>query len=461
MTVSEPEQNLELLRQRVLANLSNRTSSGLVKVRLNNLEMEQVQIYKMLENTIKFNEGKSCLVIGPRGSGKTTMVNNALLDLQERFPNMFYVIRISGFYQSDDKSAIKEIARQLDWHLLRHSGNWSVSFERFSANDTMNSVMSVLDGSQLMEGKDQNGDDDEMQMPIIFVIDELDKYTNDAKQTLLYNLFDVAQSSSNSHAVAVIGLTTVTGVREQLEKRVKSRFSQKVIQLTKPRQLAEFCDSVYCMISVDPDDFEPSMLELAQRYNSHMKTLLGGASELRKLVVRNFYTVKDLNILKSQLTPFIAKMDMTTFSGGPIPLVNTNNRSFQILASLSELELKLVICAGRQLLKNSMDQVNFNIAYEEFERISSSQTNTLNSQLQTMGRVKLDSAHHSRDLMLACWERLIYYGLLVEPIRQINGINSSFYTGGESNKMFHLDVTVEDVARLFRHTDWVTKWCRI
>ncbi|KAH3664093.1 hypothetical protein OGAPHI_004807 [Ogataea philodendri] len=431
------------------------------KVSLANLEMEYMQIYKMLENTIKFNEGKSCLVIGPRGTGKTSLVNNALLELGEKFRNMFYVIRISGVYQNDDKSAIKEIARQLDWHLLRHSDQPNASFEKFSANETMNSVMSVLDGSRLEEDKDQDDEHEETQMPIIFVIDELEKYTNDAKQTLLYNLFDVAQSSSKSHAVAVLGLTTVTGVREQLEKRVKSRFSQKVIQLTKVKQLSEFCDMVLCLLKVSLDGLDESTARWAATYNEHIEKQVQGPSELRKLVVHNFYTTKDLNMLKNQLAAYLVQQDLTSLGGGSFPKLDTNNRSFQVLASLSEMELRLVICAGRQLLKNSMDQVNFNIAYEEFDKMTKSQTNTLNSQLQTMGRVKLDLATHSKDILLRCWERLIMFGLLVEPIRQINGINSSFYTGGESNKMFYLDVTLDEVAKLFRQTEWVAKWCRL
>ncbi len=46
-------------------------------------------------------------------------------------------------------------------------------------------------------------------------------------QTLLYNLFDVAQS--RAAPIIVVGLTTELDVVENLEKRVKSRFNHRQV----------------------------------------------------------------------------------------------------------------------------------------------------------------------------------------------------------------------------------------
>jgi origin recognition complex subunit 4 len=48
-------------------------------------------------------------------------------------------------------------------------------------------------------------------------------------QTLLYNLFDVAQSAQTP--ICVLGITSRLDVVELLEKRVKSRFSHRQIFL--------------------------------------------------------------------------------------------------------------------------------------------------------------------------------------------------------------------------------------
>jgi len=41
--------------------------------------------------------------------------------------------------------------------------------------------------------------------PVIIILDEFDLFTQHNKQTLLYNLFDIAQSNQNP--IVVIGLT--------------------------------------------------------------------------------------------------------------------------------------------------------------------------------------------------------------------------------------------------------------
>lgn len=64
---------------------------------------------------------------------------------------------------------------------------------------------------------------------LIFIIDEFDLFCGHQNQTLLYNLFDVAQSAQTP--ICVLGLTSRLDVIELLEKRVKSRFSHRQISL--------------------------------------------------------------------------------------------------------------------------------------------------------------------------------------------------------------------------------------
>lgn len=64
---------------------------------------------------------------------------------------------------------------------------------------------------------------------LIFIIEEFDLFCTHHNQTLLYNLFDVAQSAQTP--ICVLGLTRRFDVVELLEKRVKSRFSHRQIFL--------------------------------------------------------------------------------------------------------------------------------------------------------------------------------------------------------------------------------------
>lgn len=442
-------------RKRVLEQLSSRTTSGTRKVPLYQLESEERQLYKVLESTVKYREGKSVLLVGPRAVGKTTMINNCLLELQQKYDGQFLVIRISGLFEHDDKSAVREIARQLDLMADNDEDDLEdgddeyvhrAGFEKLSSNATMHAIMGILDRSRLEE--DSKATDE--QIPLIFVIDEIDRYTTNARQTLLYNLFDIAQSSSKEtgSTLTIIGVTTRTTVREQLEKRVKSRFSQRVIQISKRRSVDDFCECVRTMLSVEGDE----------SWNQKVKDLLQTrGSQLRKMVVSNFYTVKDLNLVKNSLVPLVA-------SGlAEVPAVEDNSLdAYRVMDTLSELELKLLVCSARVKAKSGVDKVNFNVVFDEYRELAKKQRTALRSQMETMGvSLRGEGYETSRNLLLSCWERLADLGVMGDAMKQINGVSATSYTGGEFNKVYICDVQLDELMKHFKHVAWVEPWCRI
>ena len=87
---------------------------------------------------------------------------------------------------------------------------------------------------------------------IIFLIDEFDLFATHARQTLLYNLFDIAQA--RKAPIAVLGLTTRIDVVESLEKRVKSRFSHRYVYLSLPTNVSAFWDICRQGLRVDDED---------------------------------------------------------------------------------------------------------------------------------------------------------------------------------------------------------------
>ena len=87
---------------------------------------------------------------------------------------------------------------------------------------------------------------------VVFVIDEFDLFATHARQTLLYNLFDIAQA--RKAPIAVLGLTTRIDVVESLEKRVKSRFSHRYVYLSVPKTLQAYWDICRQGLVVDEED---------------------------------------------------------------------------------------------------------------------------------------------------------------------------------------------------------------
>ncbi|XP_063217743.1 origin recognition complex subunit 4 isoform X2 [Bacillus rossius redtenbacheri] len=180
-------------------------------------ENEKTNVLTLLKRTIEFGESNSALIIGPRGSGKTTLVRHALRELRQApsFDAQALVVRLDGRVHTDDHLALKQITRQLG---LEAAVGDKV-FRSFAENLTF-----------LLECLKSGGRD--TSKCVLFILEEFDLFCGHHNQTLLYNLFDVAQSAQAP--VCVLGLTVRLDVVELLEKRVKSRFSHRQVFVLPP-----------------------------------------------------------------------------------------------------------------------------------------------------------------------------------------------------------------------------------
>lgn len=73
--------------------------------------------------------------------------------------------------------------------------------------------------------------------PTIVILDAFDLFAQHARQSLLYCLLDTVQSckvGQGNNGVAVVGITTRIDTINMLEKRVKSRFSGRMIRTAPP-----------------------------------------------------------------------------------------------------------------------------------------------------------------------------------------------------------------------------------
>jgi origin recognition complex subunit 4 len=114
----------------------------------------------------------------------------------------------------DDVSAAKELCRQLslDGSLPRTRKPSLEHYLRF-----------FLDS--LKEGRAGN-------VPVAIILHNFELFALRAKQTLLYNLFDITQSAK--YQVCIIGTSARLDVTELLEKRLRSRFSCRQVLLAPP-----------------------------------------------------------------------------------------------------------------------------------------------------------------------------------------------------------------------------------
>ena len=221
-------EQLTLIQARVLEKLMGRKALPLI-----GLEDEIAKVYQVVEQTVVSGEGNSMLVIGARGCGKTTLVEKVISDLSKENKENFHVVRLNGFIHTDDKLALRDIWRQLgkemevEEDLVNKTSNYA---------DTLASLLALLSHPDEISAAETGA----TAKSVVFVIDEFDLFTQHARQTLLYNLFDIAQA--RKAPIAVLGVTTRIDVVEALEKRVKSRFSHRYVHLPLPKSFTVYKD---------------------------------------------------------------------------------------------------------------------------------------------------------------------------------------------------------------------------
>jgi origin recognition complex subunit 4 len=228
----ELSQGLTLLKLVALSKLSSRRP-----IPLANLTSEYNKVHTLLSATVQSGESNSMLLIGARGSGKSTLINTALQDISRSSKDHFHTVRLNGFVQTDDKLALREIWRQLGREMEIDDDGENGPGKSYA--DTLTMLLALLSHPDEISGR-TGGAENQVAKSVIFIMDEFDLFATHPRQTLLYNLLDIAQS--RKAPIAVLGLTTRIDVTEALEKRVKSRFSHRYVHLPLPKGLGQFTE---------------------------------------------------------------------------------------------------------------------------------------------------------------------------------------------------------------------------
>ena len=118
------EKAARLVKKTILEKVTGRRP-----LRLIGLKEEYQKVHQTVEQSVVAGEGNSLLIIGARGTGKSTvsscllvamsgpkrdqLVESVIGDLSREHETDFHVVRLNGFVHTDDKLALKDIWRQL------------------------------------------------------------------------------------------------------------------------------------------------------------------------------------------------------------------------------------------------------------------------------------------------------------------------------------------------------------
>lgn len=410
------------LKTRILGNITGKQRLPLV-----NLDTEYQKVHQLIEQTVLAGEGNSMLVIGSRGTGKTTLVETVIADLAFDHREEFHIVRLNGFIHTDDKLALREIWRQLGREMEVEDSMGS----RSNYADTLTSLLALL--SHPVEA---DGAQDQTAKSVVFVIDEFDLFASHPRQTLLYNLFDVAQS--RNAPIAVLGITTKIDVVESLEKRVKSRFGQRYVHLSLPKSLPAFqaiCQSAlipqpsHTSVSTRLNPFNRIHQNLHSAWSTYISALFSEDPALQSHLLKIYTLSKSVPaFLTSSLLPIAALPLLPT--GPSFHPLSAPDSKLALLPGLSDLGLGLLIAAARLDIVLDADVCNFNLCYDEYVTLGSRSKarSSAAGQLATSG-----SRVWSRTVARGAWESLVKLELVV-PV------------GGRGEGMWRAEVALEEIG---------------
>lgn len=417
------------------------------------------EIHSIIEHTIKDYEGHSLLLVGPRGSGKTYVADKAIDDLRQKYKNHLITIKLNALLHHDDKLAFREIARQLDIHSRVMRQELADTFEQRAISDTFANILKILDSNARNSDEGQG-------IPVVIIIDEIEKFTGGGKQTLLYNLFELSQSSKTP--ICVIGISTKATTRELLEKRVRSRFSQRIVSTERAPTLEVFWENARLNLLVPEEKFASfDDVSYPKLWNKRIEAMFYSPTGLKKAMYKIFYTTKNYKDFYhccqipvsgiAEKAPFPRAKDFEIYM-----LQLSPGYAQTIVESLSNLELLLAIAAARWIVKSEVPQVNFNLAYKEYTEMMKRmnlEATTLNANSSfvdstILASIKVNQKVWTSKVMRDCWANLYNMGLLFDVITSNNEVNVNnnynMYKNMviEDSKMLQLDISLEELGLL-------------
>ncbi|KHJ30796.1 putative origin recognition complex subunit [Erysiphe necator] len=455
--------HLKRMQQIILDKLTGR-----IPLKLINLEVEMQKVHQIVHQTVLAGEGNSMLIIGSRGTGKSCLVDHVISDISNEHRENFHVVRLNGFIHTDDRIALKEIWRQLGREMRVEDDDPMMKSGHHA--DILMTLLALLSDPSHMSETEPN----QTATSVIFILDEFDHFTIHHRQTLLYNLFDIAQSKKAP--ILVLGLTTKVDAAEMLEKRVKSRFSHRYVQLSLPRSLPAFWEACKGGLSISEFEAEKKSKEFMltagyQEFMSYWNAMIENLYTKDKFFIDHiksiFYRAKSVPIFLSSCIIPISNLSTkrpllcgAAFQSNGI-LLSEPDSKLHIVQGLSDLELALLIAAARLDVILDTDMCNFAMAYEEY----SSLTSRHKIQTSNSGAKAIGAKVWGRQVSLDAWEKLAQYELLVPIMASSSG--SIFSTAGHGRdysavgRMWKVDIALEEIPGSVENMSKVmVKWCR-
>ncbi|KAJ6539376.1 origin recognition complex subunit 4 C-terminus-domain-containing protein [Mycena capillaripes] len=277
------------------------------------------QLGDLLRGTVARGEGNSCLLLGPRGSGKTRIVDQCLSNL----PEQPIVLRLCGWSQQSDRLAMREIAYQLS----RQTGK---SFLAPADEEPEETELADEEPNPFLETPNPVAMSlppsthlpalisllPTLSRPTIVLLDAFDLFAQHPRQSLLYCLLDTVQScraGAGRKGIAVIGMTTHLDTVNLLEKRVKSRFSGRTLRTAPPSRSQDWVEltrGILCSKIKNHKDVDATG-DWQKEWEAGVRSFLQDETTM-SVLKETFSVTKDARVLARLLTSVAIQLSLSS-----------------------------------------------------------------------------------------------------------------------------------------------------
>ena len=361
--------------EQILASLSLRLG-GCLEEEFYGGEQNVSYLLELVTRTVEKGESNSVLVLGPRGVGKTALVSHVMraAAAKSSWRDNVVMVQLSGHIQTDDKLALRDITKQLNLENVVGDKVFGSFAEHLSF------LLASLKTGNSSASK-----------PIVFILDHFESFCSHKNQTLLYNLFDVAQS--RAVPITVIGISSSIDVTELLEKRVKSRFSHRHLYLWPISKVEDYLAMVAWMLRLEDDQFAS--------WNENVKKTLE-TQNVKKFIEQKVFAVDNsVRQMKQVLYEAVVRMvetgdtqlslshlEAALEAGGNLEVNSLTDQ----LRDLSVTELCLLIAMKHLEEIYDGEPFNFEMMYHEYVKFK---------------RRKFSTLPEDRSVITKCWENLL------------------------------------------------------
>lgn len=169
----------------------------------------------MIGSILQEKRSEAVLLVGDRGTGKSLCLDLALQDVSRN--HRFKLVHLNGLLQDTEALALREVAWQLKAKEEGGGEKGGVKGKR-GAQNQLSFLLNSMTHTHIEN------------LPVVFVLEEMEAFAMGKKQMLLYNLIDLKHDPSVH--ILILGLTTTVSIMDMFDKRVRSRISQKHIIFT-------------------------------------------------------------------------------------------------------------------------------------------------------------------------------------------------------------------------------------